>query len=49
MFRLLNPHANQLLEVEVTTSMSILRDNSNLRDFHNVKLKCSSVVFLPSV
>jgi inward rectifier potassium channel len=49
MFRLLNPHDNQLLEVEVNISMSILRDNSNLRDFHNLKLERSSVVFLPSV
>ena len=49
MFRLLNPHENQLLEVEVTISMSILRENSDLRDFHILKLERSSVVFLPSV
>lgn len=49
MFRLLNPHANQLLEVEVNISVSLLKDNSNLRNFYNLSLERSSVVFLPSV
>ena len=49
MFRLLNPHDTQLLEVEVNISMSLLRKDSNLRDFHNLKLERSSVVFLPSL
>jgi inward rectifier potassium channel len=46
---LLNPHDTQLLEVEVNISMSLLRQNSNLRDFYNLKLERSSVVFLPSL
>lgn len=49
MFRLLNPHKNQLLEVEITVSLSMLRDNSELRNFYQLKLERSSVVFLPSV
>lgn len=49
MFRLLNPHKNQLLEVEITVSLSMLRDNSELRNFYQLELERSSVVFLPSV
>lgn len=49
MFRLLNPHDNQLLEAEVTVSLSLLRSNSELRDFYQLELERSSVVFLPSV
>lgn len=49
MFRLLNPHKNQLLEVEITVSLSMLRDNSELRKFYQLELERSSVVFLPSV
>lgn len=49
MFRLLNPHQNQLLEVEITVSLSLLRANSELRNFYQLELERSSVVFLPSV
>jgi inward rectifier potassium channel len=49
MFRLLNPHENQLLEVEVNISLSMLRKNSELRDFFRLELERSSVVFLPSI
>jgi inward rectifier potassium channel len=49
MFRLLNPHENQLLEVELNISLSMLRKNSELRDFYRLELERSSVVFLPSI
>ena len=49
MFRVANPHGNQLLEIEAKVSMSILRENSTLRDFYELELERSSVVFLPAV
>jgi inward rectifier potassium channel len=49
MFRLLNPHESQLLEVEVNISLSLLRDQSDLRDFHALELERSSVIFLSSM
>ncbi len=47
MFRVLNPHNNQLLEVEVTVTLSMQRDNSTLRDFYLLDLERPKVVFLP--
>ena len=49
MFRVVNVQENQLLEVEVTVSISLRRDNSQLRDFFSLDLERSKVVFLPSV
>lgn len=49
MFRVVNPHGNQLLEIEATVALSILRENSELRNFHPLELERSKVVFLPAV
>ncbi len=49
MFRVVNPHGNQLLEVEASVSLSILRENSELRNFYPLDLERSKVVFLPAV
>ena len=49
MFRVANPHGNQLLEIEAKVSLSILRENSSLRDFYELELERSNVVFLPAV
>jgi inward rectifier potassium channel len=49
MFRVLNPQSNQLLEVEVTVSLSVKRKNSDLRDFFLLELERSKVVFMPSM
>ena len=47
MFRVLNPQSNQLLEVEVTVSLSVKRKNSELRDYFLLELERSKVVFMP--
>ena len=49
MFRVVNVQENQLLEVEVTVSLSLRREQSELRDFFSLDLERSKVVFLPSV
>ncbi len=49
MFRLINPQDNQLMEVEVTLSVSMKRENSTLRDFHLLDLERSKVVFFTTV
>lgn len=49
MFRVVNIQENQLLEVEVTVSISLRREHSELRDFFGLELERSKVVFLPSV
>ncbi len=49
MFRVINPQKNQLLEVEVDVSMSIRRENSELRNFHILDLERKKVVFFPSI
>ncbi|WP_299765580.1 ion channel [uncultured Dokdonia sp.] len=49
MFRVVNVKENQLLEVEVKVSLSLRRENSDLRDFFSLDLERSKVVFLPSV
>ncbi|MBI1289450.1 MAG: K+ channel, inward rectifier [Flavobacteriales bacterium] len=49
MFRVINPQSNQLLEVEVSMSLSVKRPNSDLRDFYPLELERSKVVFMPSM
>lgn len=49
MFRVMNVQENQLLEVEVKVSLSLRREDSELRDFFSLDLERSKVVFLPSV
>ncbi|MEH6405939.1 MAG: ion channel [Leeuwenhoekiella sp.] len=49
MFRVVNPHGNQLLEVEVTAALSVEREESKLRDFFVLDLERPKVVFLPAV
>lgn len=49
MFRVVNVKENQLLEVDVKVSLSLRREDSNLRDFYNLELERSKVMFLPSV
>ena len=49
MFRVVNVNENQLLEAEVTVSLSLRREQSELRDFFSLDLERSKVVFLPSV
>ena len=48
MFRVINPQGNQLLEVEVTVSLSIKRTSSQMRNFFQLELERPKVVFLPS-
>lgn len=47
MFRLVNPRANQLLEVEVSVTLSMKRPDSTLRAFFLLKLERTKVDFLP--
>jgi inward rectifier potassium channel len=47
MFRVVNPQNNQLLEVEVTVTLSLKRQGSELRDFHLLELERAKVVFFP--
>jgi inward rectifier potassium channel len=49
MFRVVNPQSNQLLEVEVTVTLSLKRENSELRDFHLLELERGNVIFFPSL
>ena len=49
MFRVVNPKNNQLLEVEVSVTLSLKRDDSELRDFHMLELERSKVVFFPTM
>ena len=49
MFRVLNPYSNQLLEVEVTVTLSMKKKDSDLREFHQLELERNKVVFLPSI
>jgi inward rectifier potassium channel len=48
MFRVVNPHSNQLLEVEANVSLSILRENTELRDYYALELERTKVAFLPA-
>lgn len=49
MFRVVNPQSNQLLEVEVTVTLSMKKAGSHLRDFFQLELERPKVVFLPSI
>jgi inward rectifier potassium channel len=49
MCRVVNPKNNQLLEVEVSITLSLKRDTSDLRDFHSLELERSKVVFFPTM
>jgi inward rectifier potassium channel len=49
MFRVVNPQDNQLLEVEVNVTVSMRREDSDLRDFHFLTLERSHIVFFPSI
>lgn len=48
MFRMINAQSNQLMEVEVTLTLSIKKINSESREFHQLELERSKVIFLPS-
>jgi len=47
MFRMVNPQSNQLLEVEVSVTLSMKRGTTDLRDFHLLELERSRVIFFP--
>ena len=49
MFRVINPNENELLEVEVNLTLSMKKNDSELRDFFQLNLERPKVVFLPSV
>ncbi len=49
MFRVANPLNNNLLEVEASLSLSMRRKNSELREFHQLQLERSRVVFFPTM
>jgi inward rectifier potassium channel len=49
MFRVVNPRDNQLLEVEVSVTLSMRKNDSHLRDFFLLELERPKVVFLPSI
>ena len=49
MFRVVNPKNNQLLEVEVSVTLSLKRDTTDLRDFHLLELERTKVVFFPTM
>lgn len=49
MFRLVNPQKNELLDVEINVSVSMKRENSELRDFHILDLERDNVRFFPSM
>lgn len=47
MFRIVNPQSSQLLEVEVSISVSMTERDSDLRKFRTLKLERDKVAFLP--
>jgi len=47
MFRVVNPKSNQLLELEVKLNLSLLRENSELRNFYALELERDKVAFMP--
>ncbi len=47
MFRVVNPRDNQLIEIEVSVTLSLLRKDSPIRDFYFLELERSKVNFLP--
>jgi inward rectifier potassium channel len=48
MFRVVNPRDNQLIEIEVSLTLSMIREDSSMRSFHFLELERSKVNFLPS-
>lgn len=48
MFRVVNPRDNQLIEIEVSVTLSLLKPGSAMRDFYFLELERSKVNFLPS-
>jgi inward rectifier potassium channel len=49
MFRVVNPQENQLLEVEVSVTLSMQREHTDLRDYFLLDLERQKVVVFPSV
>lgn len=49
MFRVVNPHENQLLEVEVQVNISVKQIDSDKRDFYTLELERSKVSFFPAI
>jgi inward rectifier potassium channel len=47
MFRVVNPQSSQLLEVEVNVSLTMNRENSELRDFYSLELERNKIMFFP--
>ena len=47
MFRVVNPRDNQLIEIEVSVTCSMLKPNSEIRDFYFLDLERNKVNFLP--
>ncbi|HEY4799004.1 MAG TPA: ion channel [Bacteroidia bacterium] len=47
MFRVVNPRDNELIEVEVSVTLSLQRKDSSLRDFYLLDLERKKVIFLP--
>lgn len=48
MLRVINPISNNLLEVEASLTLSMLRNDSQLREYHQLELERSRVVFFPT-
>lgn len=49
MFRVVNPKNNQLVEVEVTLTLSFKREDSDTRDFFTLETERQKVVFFPTM
>jgi len=49
MFRVVNPQSNQLLEVEVSVNLSLKKEASDSRDFYQLELERSKVIFFPTM
>lgn len=48
MFRIVNPRDNQLIEIEVSVTLSMKKTGSHLRDFFTLELERNKVNFLPT-
>ncbi|MBL7899589.1 MAG: K+ channel, inward rectifier [Crocinitomicaceae bacterium] len=49
MFRVINLRQSELFEVEITVTLSLKRENSDLRNFHTLDLERKKIVLFPSV
>ena len=47
MFRVVNPRDNQLIEIEVSITLSMKKSDSAIRDFYTLELERNKVNFLP--